>query len=70
MLKTIKQWIFWWKRSRQSKKFFKEAALYSKHADPIEPRIESIQSVICDWKINGIDITVPNFGGGRQEMEI
>ena len=70
MFKIIKRWVFWWKKSRASKKFFKEAIMIARHGEPDVPTPEKIQAVIDDWKRVGIDITKPNFGGGTQNLGI
>ena len=70
MLKIIKNWIYWWKKGRRSKQFFEEELMMAKHREPAEFKETIRQAVINDWKKSGIDITVPNFGGGRQEMEL
>lgn len=37
MLKTIKNWIFWWKRSKQVKKVIEEQIAMCKKMGPAEP---------------------------------
>jgi len=69
MFKFFFRWVYWWKQSRKSKKFFKEELMLARHRGPLEFNESTRLEVIADWKKAGHDITVPNFGGKRQELE-
>lgn len=62
MFKVFKRWLYWWKLSRKSKRFFKEEIMLAKHRGPLEFDEKTRDAIIADWKKQGIDITKPNFG--------
>lgn len=70
MFKIIKSWIYWWKRSRKLKNFLKTEILLASMRPPLGFNKNTRDQVVGDWAKAGYDITVPNFGGGRQETEI
>ena len=71
MFKTLKRWWYYWKLGRKVKKFIAHELMVARVIrSPKMPFNESTRlEVIADWKKAGHDITVPNFGGKRQELE-
>ena len=70
MFKIIKRWIKYWKQGKKAKKHIEQQILLSSRRGPYEITQADVQAVINDWKAVGVDITVPNFGGGTQNLGI
>ena len=52
MFKTVRQWIFWWKRSRKLKLFLQQEAWNAKMRGPKEPPTpEEVEKFKKEWDL-------------------